>query len=259
MTRTDNMDERHRKQEIRVPWQSSITEVGPNELRTYGIDQRTIMREFSFEEMVFLLLRQRRSDSVERTMLRAVLVSTASHGITGQSTIAVVAAADCASDFLHALVAGFSVGAGEVHLGATTATMVELQHLATLAETDLERYVDDRLARGERIPGYGHRFHSEDPRARVLLELAAETGFHGRHLRLARCLEEILRKRTGRALNIAGANAAVLLDLGFDPRIGYLFIVLGRSTMFAAAYLERLSQNRAPFQRIEVVDVLEED
>jgi citrate synthase len=76
---------------------------------------------------------------------------------------------------------------------------------------------------------------------------------------VARRLQDLLRERKGISLNIAGANAAILLDLGFDPRIAQLFIVLGRSPMFAAAYLERLAQGRDPFQRIEIVDVLPED
>jgi citrate synthase len=244
--------------EIRVPWQSSITEVGAGELSTYGVDQRTIIREFSFEETVFLVLKGRRPDSVERSMLRAVLVSTASHGITGQSTLAVIAAADCRSDFLHALMAGFSVGSGAVHLGATAATMVELQQAGALSEADLARYVEQRLENGERISGFGHRFHNEDPRAREIFALAEELGFDGVHVTLARRMESLLRERTQKALNIAGANAAILLDLGFDPRIAQLFIVLGRSTMFAAAYLERLAKNQPPFQRIEVADVLGE-
>jgi citrate synthase len=244
--------------EVRLPWSSSITEVRPNELRTYGVDQRTIIREFSFEEMVFLVLRGRRPDPVERTMLRAVLVSVVSHGITGQSTMAVVAAADCPSDFLHALVAGFSVGAGPVHLGATAAAMVQLQELARLSEPELDQRIEEQLDADRPVTGFGHRFHSEDPRAHEILELARESGFDGPHLRLARRLQELLRERRGIALNIAGANAAILLDLGFDPRIAQLFIVLGRSPMYAAVYLERLAQGRDPFQRIEVVDVLDE-
>ncbi len=246
-------DEEH---EIRVPWQSSITEVRANALLTYGVDQQTIIREFSFEETVFLLLRQRRPDEVERTMLRALLVSFASHGITGQSTLAVMAAADCPSDFLHALIGGFSVGAGPVHQGAMGATMVELQNLAVLDDSELVRYLDDGLATGKSFTGFGHRFHEQDPRARTLLDLADEVHFGGRYLAVARRMEEILRDRKGISMNISGAGAGILLDLEIDPRIAHLFVVLGRSAMFAAVYLERLAQDRAEFQRIEVLDVL---
>lgn len=249
------MDQPRDRGESREVWRSAITEVRPNELRTHGIDQRTMIREFSFEETVFFVIQGRRPTEVERSMLRAVLVSTHGHGITGQSALAVIAAADCPSDFLHALVAGFSVGAGSVHLGATAAAMEELVRLAPLNDADLEREVTERLARHERFSGFGHRFHADDPRAQTILELVDEQGFAGRYLTLARRLETMLRARKRVALNIAGANAAILLDLGFDPRIAPLFIVLGRSAMFAAIYLERLAQARPPFPRIEVADV----
>src|ERR1700722_4587605 len=93
------------------PWSSKITELTPDGPKTYGIDQRKIIREFSFEQMIFLLLRGRIPSLVEADLLRAVIVSHISHGITGQSTLAVREAADCRSDFLHALIGGFSVGA----------------------------------------------------------------------------------------------------------------------------------------------------
>jgi citrate synthase/citryl-CoA lyase len=139
--------------------------------------------------------------------------------------------------------------------GATAAAMRELSRLAPLSEAELEREVNERLARHERLTDFGHWFHDDDPRATTILELADERGCGGRHLSTARRIEAMLRARYGLALNIAGANAAILLDLGFDPRIAQLFIVLGRSAMFAAIYLERLAQERRPFPRIEVADV----
>ena len=136
--------------------------------------------------------------------------------------------------------------------------MFELERLGTLSDEDLAGYVDDESS-SQRIPGFGHRFHSEDPRAVEIFTMAAELGFNGHFVTLARRLETMLREQTGAALNIAGANAAILLDLDFDPHIAQLFIVPGRSTMFAAVYLERLTQERGSFPRIEVVDILDPD
>ena len=90
--------------------------------------------------------------------------------------------------------------------------------------------------------------------------MAAELGFNGHFVTLARRLETMLREQTGAALNIAGANAAILLDLDFpiltSPSCSSC---LGRSAMFAAVYLERLTQERGSFPRIEVVDILDPD
>jgi len=78
----------------RVPWHSAITEVAGDRLVTHGVDQREIIRDFTYEEMVFFLLKGVRPNPVQRDLLRAILVAHISHGITGQSTLAVMEAAD---------------------------------------------------------------------------------------------------------------------------------------------------------------------
>lgn len=243
----------------RVPWVSSITEVTQDRLIVHGIDQRDIIRDFTYEDMVFFLLKGTRPTPVHRDLLRAVLVSHISHGITGQSTLAVMEAADCRSDFLHALIGGFSVGAGRYHQGGVRATMEEIQRLTSIAPSELETHIRDRLGRGEKIMGFGHRFHNRDPRADALLQLVDAHKFSGIHLDVTRRLGEILKHLKGIEMNIEAAGGSILLDLGFDSKIGHLFIILGRSPMFAAVYLERLAQGRSPFQRIEVSDLVDSD
>lgn len=241
----------------RRPWQSAITIVEKNELITHGVNQRDIIRDFTFEEMVFFLLTSRRPDAKERNMLRAVLVAYISHGITGQSTLAVIQAADCRSDFLNALVAGFLVGSGKYHQGALYGTMVEIKDLTENPRSDFEGNLLSRLKQGQRIIGYGHRFHSRDPRAETLIQIADEELFGGPYLTTARRIEEVLLRHKNIAMNLGAAAGGILLDLGFDPAIAPLIGVLGRSPMYAAAYLERLAQGRDAFQKIEVADLIE--
>ena len=62
------------------------------------------VKTFTDEEMLFPLLKGHRPTETERELLRAVVVSHISHGITAQSTLAVVQAADCRSDFLNAAI-----------------------------------------------------------------------------------------------------------------------------------------------------------
>lgn len=242
-----------------IPWQSRITEVQQDSLSTFGIDQREIVRSFSYEEMVFLLLMGRRPNPVEADLVRAVIVSHVSHGITGQSSLAVMEAADCRSGFLHAAIAGFSVGAGVFHQGGLEATMIELRERAKLGEDALFAQLSDDLSAGRKIMGFGHRFHSHDPRAATLMELADNHHFSGPHIRTARTIQEFLHERKGIAMNIEAAGGSILLDLGVDPYVAHLIILVGRSPMYAALYLERLAQGRRPFQRIEVFDLVEPD
>jgi citrate synthase len=151
-----------------------------------------------------------------------------------------------------------ATGAGIYHQGGLQATMEELQSFATIDNDKLEEHIVRRIELRDRILGFGHRFHKvSEPRARLLMELADNNGFSGPHIAVAKRVEEILRRVRPLPMNIEAAGGAILLDLGFDPAIGHLIIILGRSPMFAAAYLERLAEGRKPFQKIEVSDVLD--
>jgi citrate synthase len=237
-------------------WHSEITDVQLGQMTTYGVDQVDIVRSFSFEDMIFLLLQGKQPTDTERDLLRAVIVSHISHGITGQSTLAVRMAADCRSSFLHALIAGFSTGAGVYHRGGLQATMQELRALVEIPPPALAEHLAALVADGRRVMGYGHRFHKDvEPRATALMELADAHGFSGKHIERAREVGTILHGLKGIPMNIEAAGGSILLDLGFRTEIAHLFIILGRSTMFAAAYQERLDEGTRPFPRLKVFDV----
>jgi len=237
-----------------VPWKSNITEVGKNRLLTYGVDQEEIIRNFRYEEMVFLLLFGRKPTEVEADLLRAVIVSHVSHGITGQSTIAVRMGADCRSSFLNSALSGFLVGSGGVHQGALQLSMEMLKEAAE-AE-NIERYVQDHFTAKKTFYGYGHRFHSQDPRAIILMKLCDDHDFVGKHVRVAREIEKIVGPGRGRFMNIEAAGGAILLDLGFPSEVASLIILVGRGPMYAAVYLERLLSESKLFQRLAVYDIV---
>lgn len=88
-------------------WQSHITSVRRDRLVTYSVNQEKIIRTFSYEAMVYFLLFGKQPSRVTARMLRAVILSHCSHGITGQSTLAVRMATDCRSPFLNAALGGF--------------------------------------------------------------------------------------------------------------------------------------------------------
>ena len=239
-------------------WRTAITEVERNKLTTYGFPQEQIIRDFSYEEMVFLLLKGRRPTDVEKTLFRSVIVSHVSHGITGQSTLAVRMAADTRASFLNALIAGFAAGAGIYHQGNLEVTMRELAGLTELDEAAVERIVLERLRRGDRLMGFGHRFHKEhDPRAETLVQIADELGHSGPHFVRMKMVAGIVRREKGAPMNIEAAGGALLLDLGIEAEIAHIIIIIGRGPMFAAAYMERLRSGKAPFQRIKVFDETE--
>ncbi len=237
-----------------VLWKSDITEVGKNKLLTKGVDQMEIIKGFHYEDMVFLLLFGRKPKKEEADLLRAVIVSHVSHGITGQSTIAVRMGADCRSPFLNSALGGFLVGSGAFHQGALQASMDMISE--AVAAENLEEYVRGRLSSRKTFYGYGHRFHSKDPRAILLMELCYTHNFVGKYISAAREIEKIIGHERGRYMNIEAAGGSILLELGFPSEVASLIILVGRAPMYAAVYMERLRSGSKPFQRLAVYDVV---
>jgi citrate synthase len=109
-------------------------------------------------------------------------------------------------------------------------------NLAVIAE----RIVDDYAAKGDRIPGIGHRTHADlDPRSRRLFEIANETQVFGRHCALIEQVSDNASRRHSRALpvNVTGAIAAIASDMGFRWEITKGFALIGR-TLGALAHIQ---------------------
>lgn len=239
----------------RCLWKSSITKIKPNKLVTYDIDQEEIIRTFSYEEMVFLLVVGRKPSMVEAVMLRHVILSHCSHGITGQSTLALRMGVDTGTSFLHSAIGGFSVGSGPFHQGGLERAMLEVS--AAQKSANPEKYVWDKLKRKEIVYGFGHRFFKPDPRAQLLIELCKKHSFMGEHVSCVNLMDKVMLKTKKVRMNIEAAGGAILLDLGFPIEIASLIILIGRGPMFAATYMERLKELRSRgrfFPKVQVYD-----
>ena len=114
--------------------------------------------------------------------------------------------------------------------------------------------VADTRTAGRRVAGLGHRVHTRDPRTPVLFELA-RTEWAGR--RSASCSSEALKivvRDTIKPLpiNVDGALAAVLHDMGFPPVFGRLLFIIGRVAGLSAEVKEELERERPMRIRIPV-------
>jgi citrate synthase len=122
----------------------------------------------------FLIRWRGEADEKETKALDVYWVSATEHGMNASTFTARIAAstgADCAA-CLASAVGSLS---GPLHGGAPARVLPMLDAVA--ASGDPERYVQEMLARGDRIMGFGHRvYRAEDPRARVLKRTAKELG-----------------------------------------------------------------------------------
>jgi citrate synthase len=115
------------------------------------------------------------------------------------------------------------------------------------------RAVDRAVESRSRLPGLGHRVHSTDPRVRVLFDLARHHGVGGDGIAFVTALERAAAARIKTLpLNIDGALAAILHDLGFDPPAGKLIFIVGRVAGLTAEVAEGHARERPMRVRIPV-------
>lgn len=195
------------------------------EMVVCGVPLPTLIATVSFVDTVFLLLRGDRPSDHERAMLDAMLVACCDHGVEAPSTAAARTAASTGNALHVALAAGL-LAMGQKHGCAVEPAM-------RLFATDKSPHVivNQAIATGERLPGFGHKVYGEsDPRTLALLARAEVFGFRGPCVERALAIEEALATVKGRRLplNIDGCLAALALELRFPPAVGSTLFILGR-------------------------------
>lgn len=245
-----------------MPWKTAITKVEPNHLVTRGYRQEDLIGNVPFARVVFLLLKGRMPGEREGRMMDAILTSSIDHGVTPPSALAARSVASAGVPLPTAVAAGV-MAIGDVHGGAIENCAKILQRwvkqkreqdksMEEIAPTLLE----ELKVKGERMPGIGHRLHTKDPRTQRLFELAEELEIAGDHIALLKAIEAEFAARRAKAplpINVDGAIAAVISDMGFDWRLGKAFFLLGRVAGLTAHVYEEITRER-PMRRIATVD-----
>ncbi len=240
-------------------WRTSITNIEPNKITTRNYSQSDLIEDISFTEMIYLLTKGKLPSKNESKMFNAILVSFSDHGLTPPSTQSARIIASGGSSIQYS-VAGGLLAFGKNHAGA-------IEHSMNLLQTSLKKFpdknvcdiaeniVNDYCLKFDKIPGFGHRIHDKDPRATKILELAEKYNCIGNHVKLALAIQDILIEKKNINLNIDGANASVLLDLGFNSDIGVGIFMIGRLPGLVAHVIEEQS-NEIPFRNfIDINDI----
>ena len=229
-------------------WRTAIGRVRPNEILVRGHDLVELIGRHPFGDVVYLLLSGDLPGGNEGRLMDAILVSAAEHSVVAPSVAAARYVASTGVP-LQAAVAAGTLGFGDHHGGAVdVAARVLLDAKETgkpSAEAALEVCRGLRQE-GRRLPGFGHVVHDRDPRAGRLFEVAEELGFHGEWCALALAFEAATDEAFGRrlAMNVDGAMAALLLELGLDWRLGKAFYVIARAPGLVAHVFEEQTRER---------------
>jgi len=173
-------------------------------------------------------------DKRARDWLRRALVLLADHELNA-STYTARCAASTGLTLYDATIAGLVALKGPRHGGAGP----QAAHLvASLAEGDLAAKVRERVALGERIPGFGHTvYKAGDPRADALLATLIKGGASKR---LARDAPALITEAIGLRPNIDFALAVMMRELGLPIGHEILLFAIARTAGWVAHAIEQL-------------------
>jgi citrate synthase len=238
-------------------WKTAITKIEANKVavRGYPIDQ--LMGRISFGEMVYLILKGELPTPKVGKLMDAMMVSSVDHGATPPSALAARTVASGGAPLTTAIAAGIMT-INRHHGGAIEGCMKVLLELVAYkheknldAETAAREKMAEFRAKKIRVPGYGHRVHTDDPRTRRLFALAEEAGVAGEYIEMGHALREAMKESLGKDLpmNVDGGIAAVLCELGFPPELGNGFFAISRTVGLTAQVYEEQTRER-PMRKI---------
>jgi citrate synthase len=243
-------------------WRTALTCIEPNKILVRGYPLDEVMGRLTFGEAIYLLFMGEIPSPGVGRLMEAMLVSFIDHGATPPSTLAARNTATTGAA-LRACVAAGLLGFGKYHGGDIESCMQFLDSGLEMvrkgasyreaAAAILERCTES----GETPPGFGHRFHTRDPRAARLFQMALELEVEAEHIQMIRAVEIVLKEHSEKGkplpVNIDGAIAAVCGDIGIPPSVANALFLISRVPGIAAhAEEERVRQK--PMRQIDPKD-----
>jgi citrate synthase len=210
------------------------------------IPQREIDKAKSIPER-FLIRWRGEADPRHVKAIDAYWISAAEHGMNA-STFTARVVASTGADVAAALSAAVGALSGPLHGGAPSRVLQMLDEVE--GADDATAYVNDKLDRGERLMGFGHRvYRAEDPRARVLRRTAREIGaprLEAAERLEAAALAELQARKPDRVLatNVEFWSAVVLDFAQVPPELFTPLFSCARVGGWAAHIMEQKREGR---------------
>ncbi|MEU4160456.1 citryl-CoA lyase [Actinoplanes sp. NPDC026670] len=236
-------------------WATNISRIEPNRIDLRGRPVQDLIGSISFAGIIWLMLRGETATTGQEHLLEAALVASVDHGPHAPSIAVARMAATCGIGLNNAVATGVNL-LGDVHGGAGEQCMTLLNDVrqrhsegidvASAAGMTVREWQD----RSKYLPGFGHRFHTVDPRRDPLLGLVeqavADGVVAGSYLRAATAIEQVLADGRTRPvpINIDGCTAVIYAELGFPPPLARGLFVLSRSVGILAHAWEETGQGR---------------
>jgi citrate synthase len=185
------------------------------------------------------------------------LILHADHELNASTFAARVAAATL-TDIHSTIVAAIGTLKGPLHGGANTDVMKLLLEIGQNAPLEkAEEVVRAKLARKEKIPGFGHRvYHTEDPRATHLRQMSRDLGQRAgqpQWFEMSQRIEALVKADKKLNPNVDFYSASTYYALGIDIDLYTPIFAVSRVSGWTAHVLEQYANNRLIRPRAECV------
>ena len=196
---------------------------------------------------LYMLTGQRPSGLASRAFDIA-LVLHADHELNASTFAARVAAATL-TDIHSTIVAAVGTLKGPLHGGANAEVMKLLLDIGKDAGVErAEEYVRARLARKDKIPGFGHRvYRTEDPRAthlRRMSRLLGEKASQPQWFQMTQRIEQVVMTEKKLYPNVDLYSASMYYALGIPVDLYTPIFAVSRISGWTAHVLEQYANNR---------------
>jgi citrate synthase len=176
------------------------------------------------------------------------LILHADHELNASTFAARVAAATL-TDIHSAIVAAIGTLKGPLHGGANADVMRLLLEIGADAPPDkAEAVVRAKLAKKEKIPGFGHRvYHTEDPRATHLREMSRDLGKRAGEtawFEMSQRIESLVKSEKKLYANVDFYSASTYYSLGIAVDLFTPIFAVSRISGWTAHVLEQYANNR---------------
>ena len=205
---------------------------------------------------LYMLTGERPSGLATRAFDVALILH-ADHELNASTFAARVAAATL-TDIHSAIVGAIGALKGPLHGGANADVMRLLLEIGKDAPPEkAEEVVREKLARKEKIPGFGHRvYHTEDPRATHLREMSRDLGERAGEpvwYEMSQRIEALVKAEKKLNANVDFYSASTYHSLGIDIDLFTPIFAVSRISGWTAHVLEQYANNRLIRPRAEYI------
>jgi citrate synthase len=194
------------------------------------------------------MLKGDRPNATEIKALDVALTLHADHELNASTFAARVSAATL-TDIYSAVVGGIGALKGPLHGGANAEVMKMLLEFGQSATPErVEDAIRAKLARKEKIPGFGHRvYRTEDPRATHLRQMSRDLGARAGNTAwfdMSQRIEALVKAEKQLNPNVDFYSASVYYALGIPIDLYTPIFAVSRMSGWTAHVLEQYANNR---------------